>query len=90
MSGTLLPLSSPQLLVLLIIIVVFILVPINRYGAVIRGDVNEITIGGRTSIQDGAVVTVASHNTLGFPAVSIEQRITLSFHWNRHNDVVPE
>ena len=38
------------------------------YGAVLRGDVNEISVGGYTAIQDGAVVTVAKHNDLGFPA----------------------
>jgi carbonic anhydrase/acetyltransferase-like protein (isoleucine patch superfamily) len=38
------------------------------YGAVLRGDVNEISVGGMTSIQDGAVVTVSQHNDLGFPA----------------------
>ncbi len=38
------------------------------YGAVIRGDANEINVGGLTSIQDGAVVTASKHNDLGFPA----------------------
>ncbi len=38
------------------------------YGAVLRADVNEISVGGMSSIQDGAVVTVAKHNALGFPA----------------------
>eukprot|EP00591_Stephanopyxis_turris_P006169 CAMPEP_0195523344 /NCGR_PEP_ID=MMETSP0794_2-20130614/22394_1 /TAXON_ID=515487 /ORGANISM="Stephanopyxis turris, Strain CCMP 815" /LENGTH=230 /DNA_ID=CAMNT_0040653323 /DNA_START=82 /DNA_END=774 /DNA_ORIENTATION=+ len=38
------------------------------YGAVLRGDVNEISVGGMSNIQDGAVVTVSKHNDLGFPA----------------------
>lgn len=38
------------------------------YGAVLRGDVNEICVGGFSNIQDGAVVTVSKHNDLGFPA----------------------
>lgn len=31
------------------------------YGAVIRGDVNDIKIGARTNIQDGTVIHVATH-----------------------------
>ena len=31
------------------------------YGCVLRGDVNEIRIGERTNIQDGAVIHVATH-----------------------------
>ncbi len=31
------------------------------YNVVIRGDVNEIRIGARTNIQDGAVIHVATH-----------------------------
>ena len=30
------------------------------YGAVLRGDVNSITIGDRTNIQDGAVIHTLS------------------------------
>ena len=36
------------------------------YGSVVRGDVNEITIGGMTAIQDGAVVTVNRANAAGW------------------------
>lgn len=31
------------------------------YGAVVRGDVNDIRIGARTNIQDGTVIHVATH-----------------------------
>lgn len=31
------------------------------YGATLRGDVNSITVGERTNIQDNAVVHVAKH-----------------------------
>ena len=46
------------------------------FGAVIRGDVNAIRIGGMTNIQDGAVIHVASEATLadgrqkhGYPTI---------------------
>eukprot|EP00938_MAST-03A_sp_MAST-3A-sp1_P002108 g2108.t1 len=38
------------------------------YGCVLRADVNEISVGGLTHIQDGTVVTVSKHNPEGFPA----------------------
>lgn len=34
-------------------------------GAVIRGDVNDVTIGARTSIQDGSILHVASDRLAG-------------------------
>eukprot|EP00501_MAST-03F_sp_TOSAG23-6_P001453 GSMAST32.ASY1.ANO1.1510.1 assembled CDS len=38
------------------------------YNCVLRGDVNEISIGGCTNIQDGTVINVSKSNPLGFPA----------------------
>ena len=38
------------------------------YGSVLRADVNEITVGGCTNIQDGTVVGVSKSNPSGFPA----------------------
>ena len=38
------------------------------YGTVLRADVNEISIGGCTNIQDGSVVGVSKTNPSGFPA----------------------
>lgn len=34
-------------------------------GAVIRGDVNDVRIGARTSIQDGSILHVASDRLAG-------------------------
>lgn len=39
------------------------------YGAVVRGDVNPVLVGGYTSIQDRAVVHAASVTPTGFKAV---------------------
>jgi carbonic anhydrase/acetyltransferase-like protein (isoleucine patch superfamily) len=38
------------------------------YGAVVRADVNPVTIGGYTNIQDRAVVHAASSTPTGFKA----------------------
>ena len=38
------------------------------YNCVVRADVNEIFIGGLTSVQDGTVITVAKTNPTGLPA----------------------
>lgn len=35
------------------------------YGAVIRGDVNSVTIGEKTNVQDNALIHVARHNPAG-------------------------
>src|SRR5436190_701182 len=42
------------------------------YGAVIRGDVEEIRIGAETNIQDGSIL----HADAGFPCV-IAERVTV-------------
>lgn len=41
------------------------------YGAVLRGDVNSITVGARTNIQDNVMVHVAKHNAAGKPLPTI-------------------
>lgn len=38
------------------------------YNTVLRADVNEISIGGCTNIQDGTVVNVSKANPAGYPA----------------------
>eukprot|EP00887_Chlorella_sp_A99_P007975 scaffold12.g7975.t1 len=35
------------------------------YGAVVRGDVNSVTVGEKTNIQDNAIIHVAKHNAHG-------------------------
>lgn len=35
------------------------------YGAVIRGDVNSVSIGEKTNVQDNAIIHVARHNPAG-------------------------
>ncbi|KAI7838730.1 hypothetical protein COHA_007526 [Chlorella ohadii] len=48
------------------------------YGAVIRGDVNSVTIGDKTSVQDNVLIHVAKHNAAGkaLPTV-IGSRVTI-------------
>jgi len=40
-------------------------------GAVVRGDVNAVSIGARTSIQDGSVLHVASARLAGGPGIPL-------------------
>ncbi|PRW57618.1 gamma carbonic anhydrase mitochondrial [Chlorella sorokiniana] len=48
------------------------------YGAVIRGDVNSVSIGDKTSVQDNVLIHVAKHNAAGqaLPTV-IGSRVTI-------------
>ena len=41
------------------------------YGAVLRGDVNSISIGERTNVQDNVMVHVAKHNAAGKPLPTV-------------------
>lgn len=41
------------------------------YGAVLRGDVNSISIGEKTNIQDNVMIHVAKHNAAGKPLPTI-------------------
>ncbi|KAG1657675.1 hypothetical protein FOA52_013769 [Chlamydomonas sp. UWO 241] len=41
------------------------------YGAVLRGDVNHISVGSNTNIQDNTVVHVAKHSIDGKPAPTV-------------------
>lgn len=54
------------------------------YGAILRGDVNSISVGSETNIQDGSVVHVARTNISGnvFPTI-IGNRVTIG-----HNAVL--
>jgi len=48
------------------------------YGCVLRGDVNCITIGEKTNIQDNVMVHVAKHNAAGIPrATQIGSGVTI-------------
>ena len=38
------------------------------YNCVLRGDVNQISVGERTNIQDGTVIHVAKNNAQGYTA----------------------
>ena len=41
------------------------------YGAVLRGDVNSISIGEKTNVQDNVTVHVAKHNAQGTPRPTV-------------------
>lgn len=54
------------------------------YGAILRGDVNSITVGSETNIQDGSIIHVAKTNLAGkvLPTI-IGDRVTIG-----HNAVI--
>ena len=41
------------------------------YGCVIRGDVNSVSIGKNTNVQDNVMVHVAKHNAAGIPRKTV-------------------
>ena len=49
------------------------------FGSIIRGDVNSITIGDRTNIQDGTIIHVSSHDHATYLAdeITVGHRVTL-------------
>lgn len=56
------------------------------YAAVVRGDVNRITIGADSNIQDGAVL----HGTLGEWPVVIGARVSIGHHATVHGCVLED
>jgi len=58
----------------------------NWYTAVIRGDVNRITIGADSNVQDGAVL----HGTLGEWPVIVGARVSIGHHATVHGCVIED
>ncbi len=56
------------------------------YAAVVRGDVNRITIGDDSNVQDGAVL----HGTLGEWPVTIGARVSIGHHATVHGCVIED
>jgi carbonic anhydrase/acetyltransferase-like protein (isoleucine patch superfamily) len=56
------------------------------YSAVVRGDVNRITIGADSNIQDGAVL----HGTLGEWPVLIGARVSIGHHATVHGCILED
>ena len=56
------------------------------YAAVVRGDVNRITIGEDSNVQDGAVL----HGTLGEWPVVIGARVSIGHHATVHGCVIED